>query len=99
MIADHPFEIGGVKAIEACVFHAVTIPITGASGRIAEVADAVILGLLTPLKLTAKILKSYEVPFVSPVTGVEVIVGVSESLKICQLAGSSGALVSLYSIL
>jgi hypothetical protein len=69
VIGDPPFDVGGVKAIEACPLPPVAVPMVGVPGAVAAVTefeepdDA-----LVPTELVAVTEKVYAVPLVRPVT-------------------------------
>ena len=69
MIAEPPFDAGGVNVTEASPFPAVAAPIVGVPGTVAAVTelegeDAA----LVPAALVAVRVKVYAVPLVRPVT-------------------------------
>jgi hypothetical protein len=69
MIADPPFDAGGVKATETCPFPAVAVPTVGAPGALAAVTEFDgAEPVPVPTVLVAVTENVYAVPFVSPVT-------------------------------
>jgi hypothetical protein len=69
VIADPPFDAGGVNATDACPLPPVAVPTVGAPGTVAavtefEAADAA----LVPAAFVAVTVKVYAVPFVRPIT-------------------------------
>ena len=68
MIVEPPFEAGAVNATEARPLPGVAVPIVGAPGTVAGIADTGLLEVPCPTAFTAATVKSYDVPFVKPVT-------------------------------
>lgn len=68
VIGEPPVLAGAVKLTVACVFPAVAVTSVGASGTVAGVEEAVFDGVDVPTPFIARIWKSYDVPFVRPVT-------------------------------
>ena len=66
MIAEPPFEAGGVKLTVSCPLPAVAVPIVGAPGGPIGVPFAVPEAALVPAELVALTEQPYVVPFVSP---------------------------------
>ena len=80
VIAEPPFETGGVKVIVACPLPAVAVPIVGASGVLAgttefETDEAV----LVPIAFVAVTVNVYVVPFVNPV----IVIGEDPPVAVC----------------
>ena len=74
VIGEPPSDAGAEKVTDACVLPPVAVPIVGTPGTVTGVAVAVALALPCPAEFTAETLKSYEEPFVRPVTVVDVAV-------------------------
>ena len=73
MIADPPFDVGGVQLTASEPLPAVAVTPVGAPGRVNGTSDAdADEGALVPAELVAVTLKVYELPFVSPVIWHEV---------------------------
>jgi len=68
-MTDPPLSAGGVKVMVASPFPKVAVPMVGASGIVAGVAESLALeALLVPAEFVAVTVKVYAVPFDRPVT-------------------------------
>ncbi len=69
MIAEPPFDAGGVNATDACPLPGVAVPTVGVPGTVAAVTEfEAAEDALVPTALVAVTEKVYIVPLVSPVT-------------------------------
>ena len=79
MIAAPPFEAGAVKVTVACAFPLVAVPMVGAPGVVAGVAEfEAEEALPEPTEFVATTVKVYAVPLVSPV----IVMGEDEPLAV-----------------
>ena len=76
VMVEPPSVPGALKETVASALPPVAVTEVGASGTVIGVADTILLGFPCPAEFTAETSKLYEVPFVSPVTVVEVAVEV-----------------------
>jgi hypothetical protein len=69
VIAEPPFDAGGVNATESCPLPGVAVPTVGVPGTVAAVTEfEAAEDALVPTALVAVTEKVYIVPLVSPVT-------------------------------
>ena len=74
--------VGAVHESETVVSPAVAVRLVGADGTVSGVDDTVLDGGLVPTEFIAETTKSYDCPFVRPVTVAEVAVLIPSSNEI-----------------